>query len=1151
MIVLARLETTLEDYPAAIDAWSKAIVIRPDRVDLYTARAALNQKLQHYDDAIADYEKLYDLTYKDPSWLEQVAETRARQGKPDLAVAALQAALIEGKQAKPADYFEAARQLESWDMLDQARTFAEKGVDLAGSDLLASTSNHTGAALYARILTRLRKPDAAYTRLNAALAAAGEMPGITATIKQAEEKGIASVTNDEWREQQRQARLNMGRVGFAGALKEMAVTAHTYYTPEETQSFVQLLQEKSSSAPLDDLSQLYLAAAQAGSLTSLESDWQWQLASSHTANFEGMWRQWGDLQRSRLLLDQAGQRLEKLAPDLSVANGNQIYSYTATLYRDTGSQAAELRCLEKIYALSEREDETRQRYYSLLLTQNPQQLIALSREGQSPARDSAAQFAVIHAQPSVALQAVEARGTGLPPVWTLGYTGITGLYLNQLDASTGDAFHTALGDATIGDRIGKPIDRNQQLTGDVWFYYGSRYGEYLSLSNAANADDFLPSNLEFQPESADAYAQLAAWYGGHGNISAALDQYDLALQLHPRDAMIYDQMALLLWKQGRKNDALDAWKNAVSLVVKQIDERKVPESFWPDFAAIVGHLGSRGEFSLVRPQVDAMLRTYIKRNGSYMTEPLLQAVYKADGNPADATTWIFQLAAVGNLPDAILDSIAGATWIPNAQRPRIYAQQVEIARQNVASAEGEARNQAAERLRSLQVQWIESLIKISDYAAAKQQLDAISEEDKKSFQPQWLPLELKLAAHNGTLPAMIDRWRDNPAAPPLEVLRTTASALDKPSRNIVLAYVYQSSIDNHDLAATNFLGLAEIRIDNGDISGAVALLQRMVLVSQDQYTDLDSAAALLTRTGQDAEAIPFLTQLTTGVHWQAAYRLRLDNARLKSNQDTATALSDLSTLAKDQLAAYDIRTQAAQAIAGKEAAQNLGSAELDLLARSVISSVDAQHPYFIAARIAAAKTALLPQRVSLLRQALEIDPQNDAARIVLLHAALDEKDAHLAINAAQPYLNRNGYPDQTFVNPGGNSEEEDVNEEPEPDTETDADTANLDPYQPYDTGPSRFYSLPRPERAALLAGIAASYSQIGDPNVALSYYRQALPVESDPAHRKAIVANINQLRREIARRSTNLQRAPTIHDTLDQNHPVQPRLQASAERTQP
>ena len=62
------------------------------------------------------------------------------------------------------------------------------------------------------------------------------------------------------------------------------------------------------------------------------------------------------------------------------------------------------------------------------------------------------------------------------------------------------------GDATIGERIAHPVNRNEQLAGEVWFYYGSRYGEYLDEEKDAQAEGYLESELEHTPESADAYA---------------------------------------------------------------------------------------------------------------------------------------------------------------------------------------------------------------------------------------------------------------------------------------------------------------------------------------------------------------------------------------------------------------------------------------------------------------------------------------------------------------------------------------------------------------------------------------------------------------------------------------------------------------------
>ena len=97
-----------------------------------------------FDEAAADYERIYQLGYKDPQWMEKVATVRARQGKTKEVVAALQAALIDGRPENSSNDFEVARRLESWGMLDQARNFAEQGVNKAGTDLLAGAEHHAG-----------------------------------------------------------------------------------------------------------------------------------------------------------------------------------------------------------------------------------------------------------------------------------------------------------------------------------------------------------------------------------------------------------------------------------------------------------------------------------------------------------------------------------------------------------------------------------------------------------------------------------------------------------------------------------------------------------------------------------------------------------------------------------------------------------------------------------------------------------------------------------------------------------------------------------------------------------------------------------------------------------------------------------------------
>ena len=56
-IALGSVDTVFEDYTGAIDAYGKAIAIRKDRSDVYIARADLEERLQRFDDACADYEQ--------------------------------------------------------------------------------------------------------------------------------------------------------------------------------------------------------------------------------------------------------------------------------------------------------------------------------------------------------------------------------------------------------------------------------------------------------------------------------------------------------------------------------------------------------------------------------------------------------------------------------------------------------------------------------------------------------------------------------------------------------------------------------------------------------------------------------------------------------------------------------------------------------------------------------------------------------------------------------------------------------------------------------------------------------------------------------------------------------------------------------------
>jgi len=59
--------------------------------------------------------------------------------------------------------------------------------------------------------------------------------------------------------------------------------------------------------------------------------------------------------------------------------------------------------------------------------------------------------------------------------------------------------------------------------GDIWYYYGSRYGEYFPSPKARDPEDYLPSLLENRPgEFAQAYLSISrAFYEDSGDPARA------------------------------------------------------------------------------------------------------------------------------------------------------------------------------------------------------------------------------------------------------------------------------------------------------------------------------------------------------------------------------------------------------------------------------------------------------------------------------------------------------------------------------------------------------------------------------------------------------------------------------------------------------
>jgi len=1136
-MVLARTQTNLENYPAAIDTYAKSIAIRPDRADLYTARAGLEERLMRFDEAAADYEHIYQLAYKDPQWMEKVAAVRARQGKTKEVVEALQVALIDGRPENAGKYFEVARRLESWGMLEQARGFAEQGVSKAGPDLLAGDEHHAGADSYVRIMTRLRRHEQAFATLQKAL---DESAANFLVFKaQIETQGITGITDAQWRENVRRHRIETARTGMAKALQEMGSAVNTYFTPEERLAFAHFAESKRSGMSLDDLERFAIPLAESASLADQEARWrfEWLMQRASQPNYYPNTQPFIDLQRRRGKFDELGPQMEQLSDKTSLTLRSTPVLAAADAYRSAGDEANEMRVLARAFSFNALDATRQQRYFQLLLARQPQELVQIASTWPTSYGEQAANYVVAHGGAALSHTVVQARGKARPPVWNKAYNALVGLYFVEPTPDVNNAFLTALGDDPIGVRLAMPVDRAQQLAGNTWFYYGSRYGEYLGTAKLGNPEDFLPAILEQSPASVSGYLTLADYYSGAGDTKHAIADYNHALELFPNQPDVYDSLAVAYYKQGDRAAALAQWKQAFAVLSAQLNSAHLPESFWSDFGRTCDQLAARQLFSDLKPDADAIIRTYLRHNGNYRSNALLHSAYAAAGGSAAETAWLLDLSSVAHDPSLILADVADASWIPLAQRAQIYQRILESKERAVSRLNGLERQYAEQDLSSWQVRWIQYLVRMKQYAAAAAAVSALPESTRESQAATLVPIDLRVAAQLGTLDSKLAAYRMEPQRTPApEILRTAARQLfeagDKQSARKILELVFAREIEEHQLVASNFLGLAEIRLASGDTAGGLDLLRRLVVAVGNPFENLDPAAALLEKTGHNAEAIEFLDQLVKSAPWDASYRLRLAKAKLSADRDAVAAQDATAAIAAGPNTSYDLRVKAAVALAGRQHS-DLGSEELNLLAGNLgsITAAAADKFYFYAARIKAVQNAADSQmKIQLLSHCVIDFPSRDDARVPLFQAAAAVNSNEYALGVLEP-LFQTQFLSNTNAEVGG-EEEQIISSGSEEEQGDDQPNALASPAG----------KLSRAQQADVAQMIAGTMSRLNRLSDAVSYYESARRMESSPAVRKVLLRKIVDTKAALQVQQQNAARQPLLHEALEQDRVVRPQL---------
>jgi len=845
------------------------------------------------------------------------------------------------------------------------------------------------------------------------------------------------------------------------------------------------------------------------------------------------------LQRRRGRFAELGSQLEQFAGVLPPISRSVPLLAASDAYRAAGDQHNELRLLANISA-SNLDNTRQQRLFQLLLAQRPQELVAIGSTWAHPSGEKAANYVVANGGASMARSVVEARGQHRPPVWTKSYLALSGLYYAEPTADVNHAFLGVLGDNTITERLAKPVDRSQQLAGNTWFYYGSRYGEYLGTTKQGNPEDFLSAILEQSPASSSGYLTLADYYAGAGDTERAIADYNHALELSPNRPDVYDSLAAAYYKRGDRAAAVAQWKQAFAVLSKQLNSARVPESFWTDLGRTCDQLRTRHLYSELKPDADAIVRTYLRHNGNYRSNAVLQPAYAAVGDPASATAWLLDVSSAAQDPTQILADVVDASWIPLAQRAPIYQRILESRQDALGKLAGLERDNALQYLGSWQVRWISYLVRTRQYAQAAAAIAALSKETRAAQAAALVPLDLQVAAQLGTLDSRIAAYRAEPQnVPASELLRTAARQLfeagDKQSARKILEFEFAREIDEHQLNAANFLGLAEIRLASGDTSGALDLLRRLVVVVGNPLENLDPAAALLEKAGHNAEAIEFLDQLVKAAPWDASYRLRLAKARLAAGQDAPAAQDAPGSVASGASVQYDLRIQAASALAGRPRS-DLGSAELNLLAGNpaAISSTAADKFYFYEARIKAAQNAADSQtKLQLLSYCANDFPRRDEARVPLFQAAASLRSDEFALGVLEPLL-RAQFLGSTAPLAAYSEEEQIVGSDNDEEDESDGTSTPVTPSA----------RLSRTQRAQVAQMIGETMARLNRLPEAVSYFEIARRSQSSPAARKDLARRIADLKAALRIQHQNAARQPLLHEALEQDRIVRPRLLA-------
>jgi hypothetical protein len=934
-MVLARIDTTLRRYPEAIAAYEKACYVRPDRTDLAVAEVDLQTRLLRFEDALKTNQRLYDLTYHNRDYLEAQATLLARLGRKVEALKMLRAALIDGRPPDATNYQQAMSDLVTWHMYPEAQRMFEEGL----AEAQGAAYETPGFDEYLRILTIERKQDVALQKASAAVETARQQKRI--------------LPSEGW----------MAAIG-----SEM----NEIFTAEEKDAEAKLLLS-AGHVPRN---------VNPGAL--LRSGGFGEAYAQYLTRRPTLWRQLDEFQRSRLRFRELGKQLEADAPVLPDAQPSEARSMALSAYEAAGDTPDELRMM-----IANPELAANPALYGKLIAGNPAQYAA--RIPHTDFGNGVVQFLIANTDEQKADAALRARATAkVEGLWTPAYVALTGLYYSSIKPEVGQSFDLLLGPRAVGAEIAETAEtRAAHLSGNNWFYYAARNGDYLVYVKQPSASALLEAGVEASPIASERYVELGDTLRDAGQTAQARQEYDYAQELSPQRADVLDRLGVLDWDGGNHAGAVKDWQNAFDVLKVRIDAGPLSPSFWPTARILFIHANRHDVTDQVKPNADAMLHLYIKRNGAYQFEPFIEGMFTEAKGRQSALDWLLDLAHDENGGE-VLQQLAQSPVLTQAERVPVYRAMIARMERAVQAAAGDARTAAQSELNSERVQYANYLETQKRYREALQTIDQIPEADRPK------DVEVRLRILNGRLPALIADWQMKPEDSPgsavlLGIAETLRQLRHADDANRLLEYEYTTEIQAGTAGASTYFGLAKLRFDQKRAAEGLALVRDAVLSADAPFVNLQPAGRLLEDEGLRKEANEYYAEWHKAEPWNASAAL----AEARTDGD----VKQMDAVRTNPENAYAVRVAAARAMRAAKAPV-AGTTQLDVLTQERISPAEASKPYFVAARLdAAAQTTDWTPKAKLLADAIAIEPGLPDARNKLADAAAHANQRYLAIAA--------------------------------------------------------------------------------------------------------------------------------------------------------